>query len=122
MAKNSNQAIHRRQYRFYAEDVQRIESLKQPGESETDVIRRCLRMASELSEGNNESQVPLYRQTLRSYEPGGDEKLYEGSFDEFYSQEYLPVQIQAQTAQELAQRNNERLEVMEQLLSELLSE
>lgn len=119
---NDSKASHRKQFRFYDEDIELIERLRRVGESDASVIRRCLKQTAVMAQKEGQQVLPLYRQTLCSYDPTGHELLFEGSFEQFYSQEHLSVQVQAQAAQELAQTNGQRLKVIEQLLSEPLDE
>jgi hypothetical protein len=117
---SNSKASHRRQFRFYDEDIKLIELLREGSESDTAVVRRCLKQAA-LSIGREEpNSSPLYRQLLRSYDPTGQELLYEGSFDDFYAREYMAVQTQAQNTLELAEENQMRIVVLEEFLSKLI--
>lgn len=116
----NEKASHRRQFRFYNEDIELIKALRKGNESDTSVVRRCLKQMELLNRREDFRDLPLYRQTLCSYDPTGQELLFQGSFDEFYSREHMSVQVQVQAAQEAAEENKARLETIEQLLSELL--
>lgn len=113
-------AHHRRQYRFYDEDVERIEELRQPGESDTDVIRRCLKVMSEhekeCQHNLGEDEEALHQRTLKSYDPGGQELLFEGSFDDFYCYDFIATQATAKTAWDASLENARKIEALEKIV------
>ena len=83
MGQTKGRAKHRKEFRFYKEDLDHLENLREQGESDTDVIRRCLRLASTIGFAQESAQTFLVRDQEGNV-------VFAGSFQDFYLDYFLP--------------------------------